>query len=67
MEVYWAYADYHDMMELVKNMYLHIIDSTYQKRNFSINGHEVDFSKEWGVYDYATLLREKTGIDIFAT
>ncbi len=65
MEVYWAYADYNDMMWLVKNLYLHVIDKTYWKRKFSIHGHEVDFDTEWEVLDYQELIRKRTDIDIF--
>lgn len=65
MEVYWAYADYNDMMWLVKNLYIHVIDKTYWKRKFSIYGHEVDFDAKWEILDYQELIRERTGIDIF--
>lgn len=67
MEVYWAYADYQDMMNLVKDLYLDVIDKTYEKRKFSIYGHEVDFDTEWEILDYQKLIRERTGIDIFAS
>ncbi len=67
MEVYWAYADYKDMMSLVRNLYLHVIDKTYAKRKFSIHGHEIDFDKEWEVLDYTELIRERAGIDIFTS
>jgi lysyl-tRNA synthetase class 2 len=67
MEVYWAYADYRDMMSMIKNMYLHVIDRTYEKRKFSIYWHEVDFDKEWEILDYQTLIRERTWIDIFTS
>ena len=67
MEVYWAYANYKDMMDLIKNMYLHVIDHTYNKRKFSIHGHEVDFDKEWEVLDYQSLIKDRTGIDIFTS
>lgn len=67
MEVYWAYADYHDMMKLVRDMYLHVIDATYGKRDFFINGHVVDFNADWEILDYQTLIRDRTGIDIFTS
>ena len=67
MEVYWAYADYNDMMWLVKDLYLAVIDKTYWKRKFSIHGHEVDFDRDWEVLDYQTLIKEKTNIDIFTS
>jgi lysyl-tRNA synthetase, class II len=67
MEVYWAYADYHDMMDLIKRMYIHVVDKTYEKRKFSIHGHEVDFDQEWEVLDYQSLIKDRTGIDIFTS
>lgn len=33
MENYWAYADYRQMMDLVKKMYLHIVDTVYPHKN----------------------------------
>jgi len=67
MENYRAYADYRQMMVLVKDMYMHIIDTVYphKKRKFSIRGYDVDFNQEWKEIDYATIIKEKTDIDIF--
>ncbi|NDK07907.1 lysine--tRNA ligase [Candidatus Gracilibacteria bacterium] len=65
VEVYWAYEDYKAMMELVKEMYLYIIDTVYKKREFDIRGHNVDFNKDWYEIDYTQIIKEKTGIDIF--
>ena len=67
MENYRAYADYRQMMALVKDMYLHIVDTVYphKKRKFTIRGYEVDFNKEREEIDYATIIKEKTAIDIF--
>jgi lysyl-tRNA synthetase, class II len=36
MENYRAYADYRQMMRLVKDMYMTLVDSVYQKRHFTI-------------------------------
>lgn len=67
MENYWAYADYRQMMDLVKKMYLHIVDTVYPHKNrkFTIRWYEVDFNQEWKEIDYATEIKDKTGIDIF--
>lgn len=67
MENYRAYADYRQMMTLVKDMYMHIIDTVYPHKNrkFTIRGYDVDFNQEWKEIDYATIIQEKTGIDIF--
>lgn len=67
MENYRAYADYRQMMTLVKDMYMHIIDTVYphKERKFSIRWYDVDFNQEWQEIDYATIIKEKTQIDIF--
>lgn len=67
MENYRAYADYRQMMALVKDMYMHIIDTVYPHKNrkFTIRGYDVDFNQEWQEIDYATIIKEKTDIDIF--
>lgn len=67
MENYWAYADYRQMMDLVKKMYLHIVDTVYPHKNrkFAIRWYDVDFNQERKEIDYATEIKGKTGIDIF--
>ncbi len=64
MENYWAYADYRDMMDLVKRMYLYIFDNVYGKRVFEIRGHTVDFNKTREELDYTEIIKKMTGVDI---
>ncbi len=64
MEVYRAYADYRQMMDLMKELYLYIVDTVYWKRQFTIRGFEVDFDKPWEEIDYVSIIKEKTWIDI---
>lgn len=65
MEFYWGYADYKDGMKLVEEMYKKIAKEVLGSLKFKTHGYEVDFSKKWVVYDYETLIKEKTGISIF--
>jgi lysyl-tRNA synthetase class 2 len=65
MENYRAFADYRDMMSLIKDMYLHIVDKVYNKRVFEIRGYTVDFNKSRKEIDYTSIILEKTGIDIW--
>lgn len=64
MEVYWAYADYKDMMKLVEDMYKYVIKKTFGKTQFKIRGFDVDFNKEWETYDFVEIVKKDTGIDI---
>jgi lysyl-tRNA synthetase class 2 len=66
IEWYWAYADYRDNMELVKNMFRHIAKEVYGKTKFGTRGHEFDLADEWKEIDYAGAIKEHHGIDIFA-
>jgi len=65
MENYWAFADYKQMMELIKNMYLKVVDTVYGKRQFTIKWHEVNFDDERKEIDYSAIIKKMTDIDIF--
>ena len=64
MEFYWAYADYNDGMELVKEMYRHIAKKVFGKTNFETRGHKFDLAEEWEKIDYVSKIKEVTGIDV---
>lgn len=66
-EFYWAYADYRDGMELVKEMFRYICQKVYGTMQFHIKGFDVDLAKEWEIIDFATILKERFNIDIFNT
>jgi lysyl-tRNA synthetase, class II len=65
IEWYWAYADYKDNMELVKEIFRHIANSVYGKTKFTTRGHTFDLAGEWEEIDYTTLIKERFGVDIF--
>jgi len=67
MEFYWAYADYEDGMELVEEMYKYIAQTAFGTLKFKIKGFDIDFSKKWERYDYVSIIKEKTGIDVLST
>ena len=68
MEFYWAYANWEEGMEFVKKLFDKIFDNVYEgRRTFNIRGFEVDFSKGWKVIDFAQIMKEKFGIDVFST
>lgn len=65
MEFYWGYANYEDGMKLVEEMYKKIAKEVFGKLKFEIHGHKVDFSKKWEIYDFETLIKKETKIDIY--
>lgn len=65
-EFYMGYADHHDGMKLVRDMYIKIANEVFNTTKFSKNGHEFDLSNEWVDIDYATEIEKQTGIDIWS-
>jgi lysyl-tRNA synthetase class 2 len=65
LEWYWAYADYKDNMNLVKELFQHIAKEVYGKTKFKKDNHEFDLSDKWKEIDYVEKTKERFGIDIF--
>lgn len=67
LEYYMAYGDYRIGMEMTKELYLKIAKEVFGKTTFSIRGFEVDFEKEWEMYDFSALIQKHFGIDPLAS
>ena len=67
MEFYWAYADFKDGMEFCKEMYRRITKAVMGSSKFSTRGFDIDMDNDWEVYDFETIIEEKTGVNIFNT
>lgn len=65
MEWYWAYADWNDGMKFMEEMFKDILQKTFGKLQFDLNGKSVDMSKKWEIWDYATVIKERYGIDVY--
>ncbi len=64
MEWYWAFADWHDGMKLMEDMYRYVLDKTFGTLKFNLDGKDVDMAKSWEVWDYATVIKDRYGIDV---
>ena len=65
MEWYWAYADWQDGIAFMTDMYRHVIEKTFGTLKFKIGEFDVDLSKDWEQWDYAEVIKNKYGIDVF--
>ncbi len=65
LEWYWAYADFKDNMSLVKEMFVEIANKVYGRSKFTTRGHTFDLADNWEEIDYAEILKERFGVDIF--
>lgn len=65
MEWYWAYANWQDGMTFMQDMYRRVLEQTFGTLQFHINDMDVDMSKEWEIWDYATVIKDNYGIDVY--
>jgi lysyl-tRNA synthetase, class II len=67
VEFYWAYANYRDGMNLVKELYQKIAKEVFGTTKFETRGHSFDLSGEWKEINYVDEIKRQTGINIFET
>jgi len=65
MEFYWAYADYQDGMKLVEEMYKKVAKEVFGTLKFKSHGYDIDLGKKWEIYDYETIIKKYTKVNIF--
>lgn len=64
MECYQAFADYHDVMRLVEEMFRAVAIAACGSTTISYQGHTIDFGPDWQRVSIPEAIVEKTGIDI---
>lgn len=65
MEWYWAYADWQDGMKFMEQMYQFVLEQTFGTLKFHVNNMDIDMSGKWEIWDYATVIKDKYGIDVY--
>jgi lysyl-tRNA synthetase class 2 len=64
MECYQAFADYHDVMELVETICRETALALYGTTVVEYQGQQIDFGPTWQRVSIPQAIREQTGIDI---
>ncbi len=67
MELYWAYADYRDLMEFVPELYREVLRSTVGSLRMTYAGQTVDWGAPWERYDYYDLFARHAGLDLHSS
>jgi len=67
MEWYWAYANWQDGMKFMEAAYKNILQKTFGTLQFNLGKFDIDMNGEWEVWDYATVIKERYGIDVFTS
>jgi lysyl-tRNA synthetase class 2 len=63
LEVYRAYANYGDMMQLAEELIIHIAKEILGKMSFLYQDKTIDLSPPWQRHSFAQLVKEKFGIE----
>jgi len=64
IELYQAYADYHDMMGLVEEVYSTVAEEVLGTTRITYQGEAIDLTPPWRRVTMRDAIREHTGIDI---
>ncbi|MGP4063159.1 lysine--tRNA ligase [Halobacillus sp. H74] len=65
IELYEAYADYHDIMNLTENMVAHIAKEVLGMTKVNYNDQEIDLEPEWTRLHMVDAIKEYTGVDFW--
>lgn len=63
MELYQAYTDYHDMMDLTENLYRHLAEKVCGSAKIEYNGIEMDLSKPFERLTMVDAVKKYAGVD----
>ncbi len=66
IEVYQAYADYNDMMDLTEQLIAHVCQQVCGSTVISYQGTEIDLTPPWRRVTMHELVHEATGLDFMA-
>ncbi|MBN1399796.1 MAG: lysine--tRNA ligase [Anaerolineae bacterium] len=66
IELYQAYADYHDMMRLVEAIYSDVAETVLGSKTISYAGHKIDLAPPWRRITMRDAILQESGIDIDA-
>ncbi|HET7628831.1 MAG TPA: lysine--tRNA ligase [Bacillales bacterium] len=65
MELYQAYADFHDIMELTENVIVHTAREVLGTTSITYGEHKLDLSPQWTRIHIVDAVKEETGVDFW--
>ncbi len=65
IELYEAYADYEDIMDLTEQLVAHIAEEVLGTTQLTYGEHEVDLTPKWKRWHIVDAIKEYTGVDFF--
>ena len=65
IELYEAYADYHDIMRITENLIAHIAKEVLGTTNITYGEYELDLEPEWKRLHMVDAIKDYTGVDFW--
>jgi len=65
MESYTAFQDYREGIKFYEEFLKYLVKETWQKNDFLIYGHQVNFDQQWPIIKYEDIMRDKFQVDVF--
>ena len=65
IELYEAYADYHDIMDLTESMVRYIAQTVLGSAKVQYNGEEIDLESDWKRLHIVDAVKEATGVNFY--
>ena len=66
IELYQAYADYEDIMDLTENLVSYVAEKTLGTLKINYQGQDIDLTPPWRRLDMADAVKEYVGVDFAA-
>lgn len=63
MELYQAYADFNDIMDLTENLIAHVAEQVKGTTKITYQGQEIDLTPRWARRSMTDLIEEYVGVD----
>lgn len=63
-ELYWAYADYTELMSFIQQMYQHALQEVFGTLQIERGEHVLDFAGKWPRVSYVEVVKQYAGIDV---
>ncbi|MEZ2458492.1 lysine--tRNA ligase [Salinicoccus roseus] len=65
IELYEAYADFHDIMDLTEEMIAHIAEHVNRTTVVEYGGEQIDLTPRWKRVHIVDAIKEQTGVDFY--
>jgi len=64
LEMYWAYGDYNELMDLTEEMILGMVQELHAATSVPFESHQISFERPWRRLRMADAIKEATGLDV---